>query len=370
MPQRDLYEILGVDRKASQEEIRKAYLKLAHKYHPDKTGGDKEAETRLKEINSAYDVLKNPEKRAKYDRFGTESGDPFGGAGGFGGFGGGMETGFGDLFDMLFGGGGRRAGGGPRPQPGNDLELHLGITLEEAAAGVRKTVRFNRMENCSECKGTGAAPGSRREQCPQCHGAGQLRVSQGLFSVSRPCPRCNATGEVISRPCGKCTNGRVRASREINVDIPAGVDSGSRLRVSGEGEPGAYGGHRGDLYILIQVEQHEFFQREGVNIYCEVPVSLTQAALGDTVSVPTLTGQADLKIPAGTQSGSSLRLRGLGLPDVRGYRQGDQIVKVLVETPVKLSRAQRRLLEEFEEAATDKNCPLRAAHEARLRRHV
>ncbi|MFP4500861.1 MAG: molecular chaperone DnaJ [Candidatus Hydrogenedentota bacterium] len=362
MPQQDLYEILGVSRDASQDEIRKAYLKLAHKYHPDKTGGDTAAEERLKEINAAYDVLKNPEKRGKYDRFGSAEGSPFGGGGSpFGGggspFGGGGD--FDDLFDMLFGsGGGRRRSAGPRAQPGNDLELRMRVSLEEAATGVKRTVRFNRMENCGECGGSGAAPGSKPETCPQCQGAGQVRVAQGFFSVTRPCPKCAGSGRIISQPCRNCSNGRVRTNREINVDIPAGISSDARLRVSGEGEPGAFGGHRGDLYILVEVQRHDLFDRQGNDLHCAAPITIAQAALGDTISVPTIaSGPADLKIPAGTQSGAQLRLRGMGMPDVRGYRTGDQIVTVHIETPVKLNRQQRNLLKELEEASSEKNYP-------------
>ena len=369
MAQRDLYEVLGVSREASQDEVRKAYLKLAHKYHPDKTGGDKAAEERLKEINAAYDVLKNPEKRAQYDRFGAE-GNPFGGGGGGSPFGGGsFEGGFEDIFDMLFGrGGGSRRGGGPRPQPGNDLELQLSISLEEAATGVKKTVRFNRMETCGECGGTGAAQGSRPETCTQCQGVGQVRVAQGFFSVTRPCPRCHGTGRVITRPCRSCSGGRVRTSREIQVDVPAGVDTGSRLRVSGEGEPGAYGGHRGDLYIMLSVADHALFVRKGTDLHLAVPVTLVQAALGDSIEVPTLSGSANLKIPAGTQSGTKLRLRGSGMPDLRGYRTGDLIVDIQVETPAKLSRAQRKLLEEFADATDSKNYPLHDEFSRKVKR--
>jgi molecular chaperone DnaJ len=359
MAQIDLYEILGVSREASQEEIRKAYLKLAHKYHPDKTGGDKPAEEKLKEVNAAYDILKNPEKRSHYDRFGSTNGQPFseGGFGGFGGgAGGGFEAPFEDFFDMLFGQGSKRRGGG---QPGSDLELRLSITLEDAAFGVKKTVSFKRRESCGDCKGTGAAPGSKAETCSQCNGAGQVRASHGFFSVTRPCPRCQGTGRVISKPCRRCSgNGQVAATRELSVDVPAGVDTGSRLRVTGEGEAGTGGGPRGDLYIHIEVEPHEFFRRDGPTIFCEVPISFAQAALGATLHVPTLEGGAEVKIPAGTQSGTQFRLRGIGLPDLRGYRQGDQIVVVQVETPTRLSKKQRELLEEFEHLGDTKTYPL------------
>ena len=357
---KDLYEILGVSREASQEEIRKAYLKLAHKYHPDKTGGDKDAEARLKEINAAYDVLKNAEKRAQYDKFGSAEGNPFGG-GGFGG-GQGFEAPFDDFFDMLFNQGGRRGGGrrgASAAQPGNDLELRLVITLRDAAKGASKTVRFNRQETCGDCNGSGAAPGSTPQTCPECGGAGQVRAAHGFFSVTRTCTRCGGAGKTISNPCGGCGgSGRVRKQRELNVDIPAGVDNGSQLRVSGEGEPGRNGGPRGDLYIAIQVEPDERFKREGNTIVCEVPISFTQAALGDTIRVPTLSGEAELKVPAGTQTGTQFRLRGMGMPDLRGYGQGDEIVKVVVETPKHLSKRQKELLKEFQEIGDKDNYPL------------
>jgi molecular chaperone DnaJ len=359
--QTDLYEILGVSRSASQDEIRKAYLKLAHKYHPDKTGGDKEAETKLKEINAAYDILKNPEKRRQYDQFGSMDGQPFGGfgGGGFGDFSGGADSPFGDLFDMLFG----QSGGRPRAsraQAGRDFGYDLTMTLEEIAHPCKKTISFLRPENCGECGGSGATKGTQPETCPQCKGAGQVRQSHGVFSMSRTCSRCAGTGRIIANPCHACKgSGQVNRKRELNVDIPAGIDDGTRLRVSGEGEAGRMGGPRGDLYIRIHIKEHDFFERHGMDIVCEAPVSVTQAALGGTLRVPTLSGQADLKIPAGTQSGAQLRLRGHGLPDVRGYRQGDQIVIVHVETPTKLSKRQRELLEEFEGLSNNRTYPQR-----------
>lgn len=364
MPQaKDLYELLGVARTATEEEIRRAYLKLAHKLHPDKTGGDKAGEEKLKEINAAYDILKNPEKRSQYDRFG-QAGEAFaGGPGGFGGFGGfsgpGFETQFEDLFDMFFG----RTGGGQRRQPsaraGNDLEYKVSITLHEAAFGVKKPIRFSRMETCNDCSGAGAAAGTRPEPCPNCQGTGQVHVARGFFSVTQTCHRCRGSGRVVAKPCPRCSGeGRVRIQRELAVDIPAGVDTGLRLRVPGEGEPGEFGGPRGDLHIHIEVIPHEIFIREGNDIICEVPISFPKAALGATIRVPTLKGDAELKIPPGTQSGSMLRLRGLGVPDIRGYRHGDQIVKVVVEVPTRLTRHQRDLIKEFEEEGDEKAYPL------------
>lgn len=353
---RDYYEVLGVPRNASADEIRRAYLKLAHKYHPDKTGGDKAAEEQLKEINAAYDTLKNPEKRAKYDRFG-DAASQFGDAG-FGGFGGGagFESPFEDFFDVLFGRGGGRRGAAA---PGNDLEYRVTLTLREAAFGVKKDVSFQRMELCGECNGSGAAAGSRPEMCPECGGSGQVRAAHGFFSVTRSCTRCRGTGRVISSPCRRCNGGgRVRSQRDLSVDIPPGVDTGSRLRISGEGEPGVGGGPRGDLYVYIEVEPDEIFKREGNMLVCEMPISFPQAALGDTIRVPTLTGEAELKIPAGTQSGTVFRLRGMGLVDLRGYAQGDQLVKVKVETPTRLTREQKDLLKRFDELSDEKSYPL------------
>lgn len=364
--QKDYYELLGVSRDASAEEIRKAYLKLAHKYHPDKTGGDKAAEEKLKEINQAYDTLKNSDKRAKYDQFG-HMGDQFGGAGGPGGFGGfgfgggagGFEAPFDDFFDVLFGqargGRGRRAAA----RPGNDLEYRLTLSFREAAMGTKRTFKFARREVCGDCKGTGAQAGTQPQSCADCSGTGQIRRAQGFFSISQTCPRCRGTGRIIQKPCSRCSGaGRNRAERELSVDLPAGVETGSRLRLSGEGEPGENGGPRGDLYIFVEVETDEIFEREGNDIICEMPISFPQAILGDKVRVPTLTGEADLKIPPGTQSGTHFRLRGMGIKDLRGYHKGDQIVRVQVETPTKLSREQRELIERFQEISNEKSYPL------------
>ena len=355
--ERDLYEMLGVSRDAKDEDIRRAYLKLAHKYHPDKTGGDKVAEDKLKEINAAYDILKNPEKRSQYDRYG-QAGEGFSGFGGGGFSGAGFEAPFEDFFDVLFGGrGGARGRGGAHA--GNDLEYKVTISLEEAAFGAKKNIRFSRMEACNDCSGLGAAPGTKPEVCGQCRGAGQVRASHGFFSVTQTCPRCRGTGRLITKPCPRCSGkGQVRIQRELAVDIPAGVDTGLHLRVGGEGEPGHNGGPRGDLHILIEVEPHAIFARDRENIFCEVPVSFPQAALGATIRVPTLRGEAELKIPPGTQSGTPLRLRGQGMPDLRGYRQGDQIVKVIVEIPAKLTRKQRELIQEFETESDAKTYPL------------
>lgn len=362
---RDYYEILGVSRTASQDEIRSAYRKLAHQYHPDKTGGDKEAEEKLKEINEAYDVLKNKEKRAKYDQFGS-AGVGAGGFGGFGGFEGGGSP-FDDIFDAFFGGAGGR-GRGSRVQAGDDLEYPLKVTLREAAFGVKKRIRFHRMETCGECSGSGAAKGSSPQPCAQCGGAGQVRMTQGFFSVTRTCPHCHGTGKYVATPCMNCSGlGTVRTERELSIELPPGVNTGSRLRVAGEGEPGRNGGPRGDLYVYVEVEEDEVFQRDGNDIVAEVPISFTQAVLGATIRVPSLDGEVDVKVPAGTQTGTVFRLRGRGLPDLRGYRTGDQLVRVEVETPTRLSREQKELLRQFEELSTERTYPLRERFMERLR---
>jgi molecular chaperone DnaJ len=358
MAQRDYYEILGVAKDASQEEIRKAYLKLAHQHHPDKTGGNKASEDKLKEINEAYDTLKNPEKRSRYDAMGSSGFGDF--ASGFGGGGAaGFDAPFDDFFDVLFGGRGGRAGRGRAVRPGADLEYRATITLREAAKGLKKTIHFNRQEICPDCNGTGAAKGTQPVTCPDCGGSGQVRRSSGFFSVSQGCPRCRGTGRVVSDPCRRCGgNGTVRIDRELKIDLPAGIDTGQRLRVPGEGEPGPNGGPRGDLYILVEVADDELFERSGNDVACEIPISFPQAVLGDKIRVPTLDGEADLKIPAGTQSGTLFRLRGLGIPDVRGYHRGDQIVRVQVETPTKLTREQRDLILKFQELSTEQTYPL------------
>jgi molecular chaperone DnaJ len=358
---RDFYEILGVSRAASEDELRSAYRKLAHKYHPDKTGGDKAAEEKFKEVNEAYGVLKNKEKRAHYDQFGSEpqpGGGGFGGAGGFGG--GGAGSPFEDIFDAFFGGGG--GGGRSRANAassGDDLEYHASINLMEAAFGSKKKISFNRMENCNDCEGSGATKGSQPTQCSQCDGQGQVRMSQGFFSVNRACPQCQGKGTTVSDPCKGCRGkGQSKVKRELSIDIPAGIDTGSRLRVPGEGEPGRNRGPRGDLFVRIDVQENEVFEREGTNIFCEVPIDFPKAILGCTLKVPTLKGEAELKIPTGTQSGTVFKLRSMGLPDLRGYRQGDQLVTIQVETPTKLSREQKELIQKFDELSSEKTYPI------------
>lgn len=341
---RDYYEILGVDRTASTEEIKKAYRRLALRYHPDRNPGDATAEERFKEATEAYQVLSDPERRAQYDRFGHAAFEGMG-AGGFGGFDF-SAAGFEDIFNEIFGDffGGRRS----RGRRGDDLRYDLEISFEEAAFGATKTIHVPRAALCESCRGSGMRGGAPRPTCPTCRGSGQVRYQQGLFSIGRTCSHCRGEGTVVSDPCGTCRGSGVREVRQkVRVQIPPGVDSGSRLKLRGEGAPGPGGGPLGDLYVVLHVREHSLFRRSGNDILCEVPISFTQAALGSEVDVPTLQGKVKLKIPAGTQSGTVFRLRGKGVPDVRSGRTGDQLVRVIVETPRKLSAEQRRLLEEF-----------------------
>jgi molecular chaperone DnaJ len=355
MGKRDYYEVLGVSRGATESDLKSAYRKLAMKYHPDRTQGDKASEEKFKELSEAYAVLTDSEKRSSYDQFGhagVESG--FGGAGDFGGFG----DIFGDIFEDFFGGATTRRRSQARR--GDDLAYNLNLTLEEAFIGIEREISIPRKEACEECEGSGLAPGSSRATCQTCRGAGRLRQTQGLFSVTRTCHRCGGSGSVIENPCKSCMGeGRSRTVRKLNVTVPAGVDAGSRIRYRGEGESGSLGGGRGDLYILVDVIEHELFERDGDNLICEMPISFSQAALGTQREVPTLDGNVMLKIPAGTQTHKVFRIKSRGMPSLRrGYGRGDLYVKVVVETPTQLNDRQRELLEEFAEISGDDAHPL------------
>ncbi len=352
MSKRDYYEVLGVARGAGESEIKSAYRKLAMKYHPDRNPGDKGAEEKFKEAAEAYAVLADPDKRAMYDRFGHAGVSSAAGAGAgfdpnvFHGFED-ILGGLGDIFGFgdLFGGGGRRRGG---PQRGADLRYDLEITFEEAAKGAETSIQIPRQENCDTCHGSGAAPGTSASTCPQCRGQGQVRFQQGFFTVARTCPQCRGAGKIITRPCATCHgSGRVQRDRKLTVKIPAGIATGQQLRLQGEGESGFMGGPPGNLYVVVQVQEHEFFRRDGNNLYCEIPVNFTTLALGGEIQVPTLDGTESVKVPEGTQTGTTLRLRGKGMPDVSGRGRGDLFATVQVQTPKKLTREQRRLLEEL-----------------------
>ncbi|MBR5589473.1 MAG: molecular chaperone DnaJ [Phascolarctobacterium sp.] len=365
MSKRDYYEVLGVSKTATQDELKKAYRKLARKYHPDLNKDNEEAAEKFKECNEAYSVLSDDQKRAQYDQFGHAAfenggmggGGGFGGAGGFGGFGGsGME----DIFDMFFGGQGGRGGNRAKsgPQRGADLRFDLEISFEEAAFGLEKEINLYRDETCDHCHGEGAEPGSKVESCPECNGTGYVRFTQntmfGQMVNERPCSRCKGEGKIISEPCKECRGkGTVKRNKKLKVKIPAGVDNGSRLRVSGEGEAGAKGGPSGDLYVYLYVKPHKFFERDGTTVLCEVPINIVQATLGADIKVPTLDGQVTMKVPEGTQPGKILRLKGKGIPSLRGGGRGDQLVRIKVVVPTKLSDKQKDALRKFADISKD-----------------
>lgn len=358
---RDYYEVLSVVRTCTDDELKKAYRKLALQWHPDKNPDNRaEAEERFKEIGEAYQILSDAERRAQYDRFGHAA---FEQGGGFpGGFdvGGGFEDILGDLFGDFFGGNRGRGGGGrQRARRGQDLQYKLDLRFEEAASGCEKTVNIPRLEPCETCGGAGAKPGTKPATCSHCRGTGQIRFQQGFFSIAKTCGHCNGQGSVISEPCPTCEGGGVqRHTHTLNIKIPAGVDTGSRLKLRAEGERGAGGGPAGDLYVLIDVAEHPIFSRDGVDVLCEVPISFVQATLGTEIDVPTLDGATKLKIPAGTQSAHVFKLKGKGVASLNGYGRGDQLVRVAVETPRKLSARQRELLEEFAKLSGEEVHPL------------
>lgn len=348
MSKRDYYEVLGVNRNASDAEIKKAYRQQAVKHHPDKNPGDKQAEEQFKVLSEAYGVLSDGQKRAAYDQFGHAGVD--GSAGGYssGGFGGSpFEDIFGDIFGDIFNGGGggsRRS----RGQRGDDLRYNLTISFEDAAFGTETTVKLPRHHSCDVCGGSGAKKGTTPSTCSTCRGAGQVRYQQGFFQMTRPCPDCGGSGTQIDDPCPDCRGtGRVKEKRSLALKVPAGVETGIRLKLSGEGESGLHGGPAGDLYVVITVDDHPIFTREGRNVVCDTPISFIQATLGCEIEVPTLEGRVKMKVPAGTQSGKVMKLSGKGIPDLQGHRRGDQLVVIRVETPTDLTARQKELLEEF-----------------------
>jgi len=360
----DYYELLGVERGVSGEQIKKAYRKMAVKYHPDKNPDDPEAEDRFKEISEAYEVLADEEKRAAYDRYGHAAFSQGGGVGrGAGGFHDPFDIfrdvfgGEGGIFEQFFGGGSRTDSQGR--VRGSDLRYDLAITLEEAAFGCEKEVALRKLEPCDSCDGRGAEAGSSAVTCPTCHGRGQVVTARGFFQVSQTCPRCRGMGKVIEKPCQSCHGeGRVEKNSRIKLKIPAGIEDGSRLRSLGNGEAGLRGGPHGDLYVVIHVREHELFQRDGDDLYCEVPISFAVAALGGEVKVPTLHGQASVKVPAGTQNGTVFRLRHKGTPNLESKHEGDLYAKVVVEVPTKLNAEQREKLEQFAELCGEENAPM------------
>ncbi len=350
---RDYYEVLGVSPEASAEEIKKAYRKLAHAHHPDKNRGDTSAEERFKEIGEAYAVLSDAEKRGSYDRFGASGR----GGEGFGDFDPGFGSIFDDIFEGFFGG---RAGRSPRgAHRGADLRYNLEIRFEEAATGVEREIVIPRMETCATCRGTGAKPGSQPVACKTCRGTGQVRFSQGFLTVSQTCSRCRGEGRIVEHPCSACRGvGQTKSERTLTVKVPGGVETGTRLKLAGEGEAGVRGGTPGDLYVVIMVKEHPIFTRNGDDIACEVPVSIAQAALGAQIEIPTISGRTTLKIPPGTQTGAEFRIRGKGFPNVRGYGHGDLLARMFVEVPTHLSSKQRELLEQFAKLENGEGSPL------------
>jgi molecular chaperone DnaJ len=349
MAKRDFYEVLGVNRDASDDEIKKSYRKLAMKFHPDRNPDNKDAEDKFKEAKEAYEILSDAQKRAAYDSYGHAGVDASAaagaGAGGFSGF----EGVFGDIFGEIFGAG----GGGGRQRSnvyrGADLRYNLEISLEEAARGSETRIRIPALDECETCNGSGAKPGTQPKPCPTCGGHGQVRMQQGFFSIQQTCPKCHGNGKIIADPCGSCGGaGRIKRQKTLSVKIPAGVDEGDRIRLSGEGEAGMNGGPSGDLYVVIQIREHPVFTRDHNDLHCEMPISFTTAALGGEIEIPTLDGAAKIRIPAETQSGKVFRLRGKGIKGVRSGTHGDLMCHVVVETPINLTPRQRELLEELE----------------------
>ena len=353
MSNKDFYETLGVARSASDDEIKKAFRKLAMKYHPDRNPDDKAAEEKFKEVQNAYAILSDKEKKAAYDQYGHAGVDPNMGAGGFGGFGGfsgaqGFD--FGDIFSQMFGGAG---GGRAQSYQGADLQYGVEISLEEAAKGIKKRISVPTYEECDVCHGSGAKPGTSASTCSTCHGSGTIHVRQAIFQMQQTCPTCHGSGKEIKEPCIKCRGeGRVKTSKTVEVNIPAGIDDGQRIRLSGEGEPGQHGAPAGDLYVVVQVKAHKTFERNGLDLHCELPVSFATAALGGDVEVPTLDGKVKLSIPSETQTGRRMRVKGKGIKSLRSSAVGDLYCHVVVETPINLTERQKELLEEFDKIST------------------
>ena len=353
MAKRDYYAVLGVNRDASDDDIKKAYRKLAMKHHPDRNPDDKTSEEKFKEAKEAYEILTEPKKRAAYDQFGHAGVDPSQGFGGrrrrgpegFGGF----ADAFGDIFGEIFGQQGRGGRGGNGVYRGADLRYNLDLSLEEAARGAEVKIRIPSMDACETCHGSGAKPGTEPKTCPTCHGRGEVRVSQGFFSIQQTCPQCHGRGKVVADPCATCHGaGRIKKHKTLSVKIPAGVDQDDRIRLTGEGEAGVNGGPTGDLYVVVNLKPHPVFQREGADLHCEMPISFATAALGGEIEIPTLDGHAKIKIPPETQTGQVFRLRNKGIRPVRGSVQGDLYCHVAIETPVKLTARQKELLRELE----------------------
>ena len=360
MSKRDYYELLGLSKGASADEIKKAYRGKAKELHPDRNADKPNAEAQFKEVNEAYDVLKDADKKAAYDRFGHAAFEGGMGGGGRPGAQGDFTSAFSDVFDDLFGdfmGGGRRSGGRNRATRGSDLRYNLRVTLEEAFAGLQKSIKVPTSVQCGSCNGTGAENGSEPTTCPTCSGMGKVRATQGFFTVERTCPTCSGLGQMIKNPCRICRGaGRIEKNRSLSVNVPAGVETGTRIRLSGEGEAGMRGGPAGDLYIFIEVEDHKIFSRDGLDLFCRVPVSMSSAALGGDIEVPTIDGgRSRVKIPQGSQSGRQMRLRSKGMPAIKSSQSGDMFIELAVETPVNLTSRQKELLLEFEKLSEDNN---------------
>lgn len=356
MAKRDYYEILGVDRTVEKKELKKAYRRIAMKYHPDRAPDDKDAENKFKEASEAYEILSDDDKRAAYDRYGHDGVNANGGGARGGGGAGGFEDIFGDVFGDIFSGG--RGGQRRQQRRGSDLQYNLELSLEKAVAGTETKIRIPTYVGCKPCEGSGAKPGTGKTTCSTCHGQGQVRMQQGFFSVQQTCPHCQGRGEKIADPCRDCSGqGRVKETKTLSVKVPSGVDTGDRIRLSGEGEAGPDGAAAGDLYVQVVVRDHPIFQRDGANLYCEIPLGFAKAALGGEIEVPTLGGKVKLRIPAETQTGKLFRMRGKGVRPVRSGATGDLLCRVTIETPVRLSDKQKELLTEFQELSGDKNSP-------------